>query len=99
MVYQWHFQKLFYMFFIKYIPFIVYTKMQLLRWLIFFEAKKEIQLSKSFTNFNLNSKSSGNVCCLGHFFIGSIEIQKNPYLQTFYFIFDLLLRSDHVNLY
>ena len=31
--------------------------------------------------------SSGNVCYLEHFFIGSTEIQKNLYLETFFNMF------------
>ena len=57
-------------------------------------------------DFSLNSflvgvsgLSSDNVCYLGHFFIGSIESQKNLYHETFYFIFDLLLKKNLVNLY
>ena len=33
--------------------------------------------------------SCGNFCYLGHFFIGSIEIQKNLYLETFLTCFSL----------
>ena len=33
------------------------------------------------------ASSSGNVCYLGHFCIGSTEIQKNFYLETFFKMF------------
>ena len=34
----------------------------------------------------------------GHFYIGSIEIQKNHYLETFFVHFELSTKRNHVNL-
>ena len=37
--------------------------------------------------------SSGNVCYLAHFFIGSKEIKKNLYLETFLVHFELSIKG------
>ena len=39
---------------------------------------------KNVTAQKLCGGSCGNVCYLAHFFIGSIEILKNLYLETFF---------------
>ena len=43
--------------------------------------------------------SSINVCSSGQFYIGSIEILKNLYLETFFVHFELSTKRNHVNLY
>ena len=47
--------------------------------------------------FTNKEVSSGNVCCLENFFIGSKEIQKDLYLDTFFLT--CLKKRNHVNLY
>ena len=42
--------------------------------------------------------SSINVCSSSHFYIGSIEIQKNLYLENFFVHFELSTKRNHVNL-
>ena len=40
--------------------------------------------------------SSINVCSSGQFYIGSIEIRKNLYLETFFVHFELSTKRNHV---
>ena len=51
--------------------------------------KAKMVIFKSNQNKFEGDLSSGNVCYLGHFFIGSLEIRKNLYLETFLTCFNL----------
>ena len=46
-----------------------------------------------YNSFNESKKNNSNVCYLEHFFIGSKQILKNLYLETFLVYFELSIKG------
>ena len=46
-----------------------------------------------YNSFNESKKNNSNVCYLAHFFIGSKQILKNLYLETFLVYFELSIKG------